>query len=158
MQLLGAQGNVPGRGDGTRCTATRRVEVPLAAWTVTRCRGPHDGRGRSGRWPGSPQPRPTRTPDILITDLMMPHLNGVELTRRIRQELPRTVVILTSSYTEEAYRLMASDSGADAFVSKRVISDALLPALRDVIARRPSGGSGALPPTSGGSSDMAVLP
>jgi|SRR5262245_12033027 len=96
-------------------------------------------------------------PDILITDVMMPHLNGVELTRRIRQELPRTVVILISSYTEEAYRVMASDSGADAFVSKRMISDALLPALRDVIARRLSGGSGALPPTSGGSSDMAVL-
>ena len=96
-------------------------------------------------------------PDIVITDLMMPHLNGVELARRIRQELPQTKIILMSSYTEDAYRLMASDSGADAFVNKRVMFDALLPAIRDLIARRLSGGSGPLPPTMGGSSASAVL-
>src|SRR5258705_7081219 len=57
-------------------------------------------------------------PDIVITDLMMPRLNGVELTRRIRQELPLTMVVLMSSYPEDAYRLMPSDSGADAVRSK----------------------------------------
>jgi len=86
-------------------------------------------------------------PDIVITDLMMPLLNGIELTKRIREELPQTKIILMSSYTEDAYRLMASDSGADAFVNKRVINDALLPAIRDLI-RRISGGSGPLPPES----------
>ena len=45
-------------------------------------------------------------PDLVITDLIMPRLDGVELTRRIRQELPETKVILMSSYTEDAYRLM----------------------------------------------------
>ena len=84
-------------------------------------------------------------PDIVITDLVMPRLNGVELTRRIRQELPETKIILISSHTEDAYRLMASDSGADAFVSKQVIDSSLLPAIRDVVARRLSGGSGPLP-------------
>jgi DNA-binding NarL/FixJ family response regulator len=68
----------------------------------------------------------------------------VELTRRIRQDLPLTKVILISS--EDAYRLMASDSGADAFVSKQVLSTSLLPAIRDVIRRRFSGGSGPLLP------------
>jgi hypothetical protein len=62
-----------------------------------------------------------------------------------------------SSYTEDAYRLMASDSGADAFVSKQVITSSLLPAIRDVIRRR-SGGGGPLPPCIGGSSASAVLP
>jgi DNA-binding NarL/FixJ family response regulator len=85
-------------------------------------------------------------PDLVITDLMMPRLDGVELTRRIRQDLPPTKVILMSSYTEDAYRLMASDSGADAFVSKQVLSTSLLPAIRDVIRRRFSGGSGPLLP------------
>lgn len=85
-------------------------------------------------------------PDLVITDLVMPRLNGVELTRRIRQRLPLTRIILMSSYTEDAYRLMASDSGADAFVSKRVITSSLLPAIRDLIRRRLSGGSGPLPP------------
>lgn len=96
-------------------------------------------------------------PDIVITDLMMPHLNGVELTRRIRQALPQTTVILMSSHPEDAYRLMASDSGADAFVNKRVIFDALVPAIRDLIGRRLSGGSDPLPPTMGDSSASAML-
>ena len=91
-------------------------------------------------------------PDIVISNLVMPRLNGVELTRRIRQELPQTMIILMSSYPEDAYRLMASDSGADAFVNKRVIFEALVPAIRDLIGRRLSGGSGPLPPTMGGSS------
>jgi DNA-binding NarL/FixJ family response regulator len=91
-------------------------------------------------------------PDIVITDLVMPRLNGVELTRRIRQELPRTKIILMSSYTEDAYRLMASDSGADAFLSKRVIASSLVPVIRDVITRPLSGGSGPLPPSAGASS------
>lgn len=92
-------------------------------------------------------------PDIVITDLMMPRMNGVELTRHIRQELPDTKVILISSYTEDAYRLMVSDSGADVFVSKQVITTMLLPAIRDLIRRRFSGGSG--PPIIGGSSASA---
>jgi len=96
-------------------------------------------------------------PDIVITDLMMPRLDGVELTRRIRQELPLTMVVLMSSYPEDAYRLMASDSGADAVVSKRVIHDALVPAILDLI-RRISGGSGAFPPGAGASTDSAAWP
>jgi DNA-binding NarL/FixJ family response regulator len=88
-------------------------------------------------------------PDIVITDLIMPRINGVDLTRRLRQELPQTKIILISSYPEDAYRLMASDSGADAFVSKGVISDALLPAIRDLIGRRLSGGDGPHPPSAG---------
>lgn len=87
-------------------------------------------------------------PDIVITDLVMPHLDGVELTRRIRQALPLTKVILMSSHTEDAYRLLASDSGADAFVSKQVLNNSLLPAIHDVIRRRLSGGSGPLPPSA----------
>jgi DNA-binding NarL/FixJ family response regulator len=97
-----------------------------------------------------------RRPDVVITDLVMPRLNGVELTRRIRQELPQTKIILMSSYTEDAYRLMASDSGADAFVSKQVIATSLLPAIRDAVTRRLSGGSGQSPPSGGASSAAAA--
>jgi len=95
-------------------------------------------------------------PDIVLTDLVWRLLLGKKLTRRIRAELPQAKIILMSSHTEDAYRLMASDSGADAFVGKRVISDNLLPAIRDVIRRRLSGGSGLLPPSAGASSAWAA--
>jgi DNA-binding NarL/FixJ family response regulator len=97
-------------------------------------------------------------PDVVITDLVMPHLNGIELTRRIREELPQTRVVLMSSYTEDAYRLMASDSGADVFVSKQVITTSLLPAIRDLVRRWLSGGSGPVPPITGASSSSSSLP
>ena len=78
-------------------------------------------------------------PDIVITDLVMPNLNGVELTRRIRRELPHTGIILMSSLPD--YRLKAPVSDADGFVSKRVMNDMLVPAIRDVVARRVALGS-----------------
>jgi len=96
-------------------------------------------------------------PDIVITDLVMPGLNGVELTKRTREELPQTTVILMSSYTEDAYRFMASDSGADVFVSKQVIMDGLMPAVRDIIRRRRFCGDSGLP-SSGGASASAAAP
>jgi hypothetical protein len=40
-----------------------------------------------------------------------------------------------SAYIEDAYRLMASNSGADAFVSKQMITRTLLPAIGDVLRR-----------------------
>ena len=73
-------------------------------------------------------------PDIVISDLLMPRLTGIGLTRliRIRQELRRTKIIIISAHAEDAYRLMASDSGADAFVSKDVLARDLLPAIRRI--------------------------
>jgi DNA-binding NarL/FixJ family response regulator len=90
-------------------------------------------------------------PDIVVTDLMMPRLNGLELTKRIKEEWPQTKVILITSYSDEAYQVAAFASGADAFVNKQVLSSTLLPATRDLIDRRLAGGSGPLPPSAGGS-------
>jgi DNA-binding NarL/FixJ family response regulator len=97
-------------------------------------------------------------PDVLITDLVMPGLNGVELARRVREALPDTKIILMSSYTDDAYRLLASSSGADAFVSKQVINSSLLAAIRDLTGRPLSGGS--WPPAAGsaGASSPAAPP
>lgn len=81
-------------------------------------------------------------PDLVITELKLPRLDGAALTQRLRAELPGTRVILMSSFTEDAHRLMASSSGADACVHKGVITTALLPAIRDVMRRGPSSGGG----------------
>jgi CheY-like chemotaxis protein len=73
-------------------------------------------------------------PDIVIADLLMPCLNGLQLTRRIKHERPHTKVILMSSYTE-TYERVASVSGADALVNKLTIHSSLLPVIREVIVR-----------------------
>jgi DNA-binding NarL/FixJ family response regulator len=70
-----------------------------------------------------------------MTDLRMPRLDGIQLTRYIRRDLPGTRIIMISSYAEDTYWLMASDSRADAFVSKRMLHSSLLPAVLDVIRR-----------------------
>jgi len=77
-------------------------------------------------------------PDVVIADLMMPRLNGLELTRRIKQERPQTKILLMSAYTEDTYRRIASVSGADGFVNKHLIHTGLLPAIREAIGRPPS--------------------
>jgi DNA-binding NarL/FixJ family response regulator len=92
------------------------------------------------------------------TIMIMPRLNGTELARHIRQELPEASVVLMSSYTEDAYRLMASDGDAVAFVNKHVMTSSLVPAVLDVIRRRGGGSGGPLPPFIGGSSASAVYP
>jgi DNA-binding NarL/FixJ family response regulator len=81
-------------------------------------------------------------PDVVIADLMMPRLNGLELTRRIKQERPQTKILLMSAYTEDTYRRIASVSGADGFVNKHLIHTGLLPAIRAVIVRPPSRAEG----------------
>lgn len=77
-------------------------------------------------------------PDIVIVDLMMPRLNGLDLTRRIKQERPQTKILMMSAYTEDTYRRLASVSGADGFVNKSLIQTALVPAIREVMVRPPS--------------------
>jgi DNA-binding NarL/FixJ family response regulator len=70
---------------------------------------------------------------------MMPRLNGLELTRRIKEERPQTKILLIIAYSEDTYRRIASVSGADGFVNKHLIrTGLLLPAIREVIGRPPS--------------------
>jgi CheY-like chemotaxis protein len=79
-----------------------------------------------------------KRPDVVIVDLMMPRLNGLELTRRIKEERPQTKILLMSAYTEDTYRRIASVSGADGFLNKHLIHTGLLPAIREVMVGPPS--------------------
>lgn len=94
-------------------------------------------------------------PDVLVTDLVMPGLNGAQLARQVREERPATKIILMSSYTDDAYRMMASDSGADVFIHKSVINSSLVPAIRDLTGRSLSGGSEPRPGGAGASSSAS---
>lgn len=57
-------------------------------------------------------------PDLVITDLNMPEISGLELTRQLRQLHPHlSIIVLTSTETPQ-HRKQALDAGADAFLGK----------------------------------------
>ncbi len=73
-------------------------------------------------------------PDVLITDLMMPGLNGLEVTRQVTKLLPQTRVIILSMYTNDAYVLEALKNGALGYVLKDSQAADLIQAVKEVIA------------------------
>jgi NarL family two-component system response regulator LiaR len=73
-------------------------------------------------------------PDILVTDLKMPRLNGIEVTTRIRQLSPNTRIIILSLYGDKVYVDAALKAGARAYVLKKFSADGLIDAVRAVAA------------------------
>jgi two-component system response regulator NreC len=71
-------------------------------------------------------------PDVLILDLMMPIMNGIEATKKITQASPETRVLILSMYNNEAYVAEAFKAGAQGYVLKDVIGPELVKAVRDV--------------------------
>jgi DNA-binding NarL/FixJ family response regulator len=71
-------------------------------------------------------------PDIVLMDLVMPRVSGLEALRRIKVEHPETKVIIITVHTEDAYRRTAEANGADAFLLKKTLMTTLLPTIRRV--------------------------
>ncbi|HEV8663900.1 MAG TPA: response regulator transcription factor [Candidatus Methylomirabilis sp.] len=75
-------------------------------------------------------------PNVLIVDVMMPGLTGLEVTRQIRQKSPQTRVLVLSMYANEAYVLEALRLGAAGYVLKGANAADLIQAVREVAAGR----------------------
>ncbi|KZC38690.1 MULTISPECIES: response regulator [Rhodanobacter] len=75
-------------------------------------------------------------PDIVITDLSMPRLSGIELVRRLTQELPDTRVLVLTMHQEDQYVLQAVRVGASGYLVKDSAAAELLAAVRNVHAGR----------------------
>jgi len=75
-------------------------------------------------------------PDVLIVDLIMPDLSGLEVTRQVRQQVPDTRIIILSMYSDESYVLEALKNGAVGYVLKGSSADCLLRSVREVAAGR----------------------
>lgn len=68
--------------------------------------------------------------DLLILDLSLPRVNGIEVLRRLRVDMPALRVVVLSMYPEDQYALRMIEEGAVAYLSKTLPSEELLPALR----------------------------
>jgi DNA-binding NarL/FixJ family response regulator len=75
-------------------------------------------------------------PDVLITDLSMPGLNGLEVTRQVTRSIEKTRVIILSMYTNDAYVFEALKNGASGYVLKDSQAADLIRAVYEVAAGR----------------------
>ncbi|ANC73142.1 response regulator transcription factor [Deinococcus radiodurans] len=76
----------------------------------------------------------TLRPDVLVTDIEMPRLSGLDLAERVRQEAPQTRVVIVTTFTRAGYLRRALDAGARGYLLKDAPSHELADAIRRVHA------------------------
>jgi DNA-binding NarL/FixJ family response regulator len=72
-------------------------------------------------------------PDVLVLDLKMPDLSGLELIRQVRESFPQIKIIIYSMYSEAPYVVRALQAGACSYVTKDVAPAELVQAIRAAI-------------------------
>jgi DNA-binding NarL/FixJ family response regulator len=70
------------------------------------------------------------SPAVVVMDVEMPVMNGIEATNEIRSSEPGVAVVMLSMHDDAATRRRAHDAGASAFVAKHRMDDGLIEAIR----------------------------
>lgn len=73
-------------------------------------------------------------PDVVIMDIALPGMSGIEATLRIKALLPGTRVVMHSSYDMRVYREGAAAAGACAFVRKSKVGSELVPVVASLLS------------------------
>lgn len=74
----------------------------------------------------------TLIPDVVLMDINLPSMNGIEVTRHIKAELPNTAVIMLTAYHDENQVFYAIRAGASAYYPKDVTAETLIGAIEQV--------------------------
>jgi DNA-binding NarL/FixJ family response regulator len=81
-------------------------------------------------------------PQVILLDLVMPGLSGLDLIPRLRKSLPGVRIIVLTVFDSNGYRQAALEAGADAFVTKEALNTDLVPAILAVMRNgRPQTGT-----------------
>lgn len=70
-------------------------------------------------------------PDVIVMDIEMPSLNGLEATRQISKESPRSRVVILSAHSDEEYVQQLTEAGATGYLIKQTVSLDLVKAIRE---------------------------
>lgn len=73
-------------------------------------------------------------PDLIIMDLVMPELNGIEATRQVKAKFPDVKVLVLSSFIDEEHVLGVMDAGADGYEMKDSEPKALINTIKQIAA------------------------
>lgn len=77
------------------------------------------------------------SPDVIVMDIAMPQLNGIDATAQIVRQNPRIQVLILSMHNDETYLLRALEAGARGFLLKDTAEDDLVRAVRVVAQGKP---------------------
>jgi len=75
-------------------------------------------------------------PNVLVLDLMIPELSGLEVTRQLKKRSPKTRVVILSMHSHESYVVEALRNGAAGYVLKDASAEELIKAVREAAANR----------------------
>ncbi len=79
---------------------------------------------------------PGQDVDLVVSDIRMPGIDGLELTRRLRAERPELPVLLLTTFDDQALMLAAVEAGAQGFLLKDISPEDLQAALTEITAGR----------------------
>jgi NarL family two-component system response regulator LiaR len=71
-------------------------------------------------------------PDVIVMDIAMPNMNGIEATKQIKKVLPSTAVLILTAYDSDQYIMALLEAGAAGFLLKNVRGNQLIDAIRAV--------------------------
>lgn len=75
-------------------------------------------------------------PDVVLMDVSMPRMNGIEAASRIHREIPTTEILIVTQYDTPEIARLAEEAGAQGYIPKSEIWSCLIPAIESANQKR----------------------